>query len=65
MATGNGKPPVMQGSNPRLPSHIMKYEKSLKREKAQKKARHGMRVRRGGLVHIQNAIRNRARKETK
>lgn len=41
---------------------MAKLEKSLKREKAQKKARHGMRVRRGGLEAIRNAIIKRGAK---
>jgi hypothetical protein len=35
---------------------MAKIEKSLKREKKNRKARHGMKVRRGGLEAIGNSI---------
>lgn len=34
----------------------MKVDKSNRREAARHKRQHGMRVRKGGLIHIQNAI---------
>lgn len=44
---------------------MAKLEKSYKRERKQRKARHGMKVRRGGLESIGNSIDKRRSKNGK